>query len=164
MKPSARWWWFSDANVQVEKSAHWIRQISPSLLPHVSNRLIPDGLEWDLTLEAFKNPTKVSGTAHAHWGVSYCWQRQATWRQKDNSLLRFDDNVFNFYIVESDMCSTTMHRENLCCISTGTCLVKFASCIVAEILQVTRICQTVILYYLAYLVMWYCTISKVSYN
>jgi hypothetical protein len=45
---------FPDEIVQVAKGDHWIRQISPSLLPHVSNRLIPVRLEGNSTLEAFK--------------------------------------------------------------------------------------------------------------
>jgi hypothetical protein len=54
IKLSAGWWRFSDEIVQVAKSVYWIREISPPLLPHVSNRVIPVGLEGNLTLEAFK--------------------------------------------------------------------------------------------------------------
>jgi hypothetical protein len=54
IKPRAGWWRFSNQIVQVAKSVHWICQIYPSLFPHVSNRVLPVGLEGNLTSEAFK--------------------------------------------------------------------------------------------------------------
>jgi len=85
------------------------------------------GRTWvEFNVRGSQNPTKVSDTTSAHWVGSYCWQWQATWQQKGNSLLLFYINALDIYIADSDIYYAIMHRPNNYCISIRTCLVTAA--------------------------------------